>query len=735
LKIDEKKKRKKSIEFDSKKKKKKERIMASSSSSSSASTSSPSGVVAAKKSKKLELLAADEYNSAAEEIAVIEQLLDEPAVQMDDAMDALLVVDNVPVVKKDRYGKLMKVLRKLFKKFGEVVEILMPRDESDVKTLGFMFVEYKSARDAAKALKELDGYKLDKKHVFSVNAYRDLSRYDDVDDVYRAPPVKELPAHENYSAWLLDERAIDQYVVRYGKETEIYWNEVNKKPEPLKAKSQWADTYVSWSPRGTYLATGHPQGVILWAGENWDRVMRFEHRDVKLLEFSPRETYLITLSPRYERKDNPADPRFLIVWDVVTGAKLRSFTADPINVGRWPIFQWSHDDKYLARLSKQGVAVYETPSIKLQTDPTSGKARSLQVPGATRFSWSPRRNVVAAYVPSDEPRPARIVVIDVARRRQLVNRTTFNVTNAAMTWEESGKYLCVKLDIMNKKQASAHLDVFRMTGRNIPVDTVKLERDVLALAFEPNGNRLAVIHKEPGLVTRPDVTLHQITAKKVVETATFEKRAANAIFWSPGGRFVVFAGLAKMNGHFEFVDAQSGELIAEQEHFSASECAWDPTGRHFSTAVTAWASDMENGYNIWSFSGKLIHKQLKQPFFQLLWRPRPPTELASAEIAAIKKNLADYSKRYAQADIDRKRRLLADLAEARQQKIDAFHALERRATEAFAEHADQLRALWGFDIDEEDRHDIVQVEEEQCELLEEIVLDDDHDHDHDEAEQ
>jgi hypothetical protein len=36
---------------------------------------------------------------------------------------------------------------------------------------------------------------------------------------------------------------------------------------------------------------------------------------------------------------------------------------------------------------------------------------------------------------------------------------------------------------------------------------------------------------------------------------------------------------------------------------------------------------MENGYNVWSFNGKLIHKVIKDRFFQFLWRPRPPTLL------------------------------------------------------------------------------------------------------------
>jgi uncharacterized protein with WD repeat len=39
-----------------------------------------------------------------------------------------------------------------------------------------------------------------------------------------------------------------------------------------------------------------PQGIILWAGENWSKVQQFMHADVKSVEFSPCENFMVTLS-------------------------------------------------------------------------------------------------------------------------------------------------------------------------------------------------------------------------------------------------------------------------------------------------------------------------------------------------------------------------------------------------------------------------------------------------------
>jgi translation initiation factor 3 subunit B len=64
----------------------------------------------------------------------------------------------------------------------------------------------------------------------------------------------------------------------------------------MRSLQDMTETYVTWSPYGTYLGTFHRQGVILWGTEKWDKVMRFQHPGVKLLDFSPRENYLVTFS-------------------------------------------------------------------------------------------------------------------------------------------------------------------------------------------------------------------------------------------------------------------------------------------------------------------------------------------------------------------------------------------------------------------------------------------------------
>lgn len=59
---------------------------------------------------------------------------------------------------------------------------------------------------------------------------------------------------------------------------------------------------------------------------------------------------------------------------------------------------------------------------------------------------------------------------------------------------------------------------------------------------------------------------------------------------------------------------------------------WDPTGRYFTTVVSAWRSNIENGYRLFNFQGKELRNALKDKFYQLLWRPRPPTPLSEEKL-------------------------------------------------------------------------------------------------------
>jgi len=153
-----------------------------------------------------------------------------------------------------------------------------------------------------------------------------------------------------------------------GEEVAIHLNSVPDARE-IKVRSRWTDSYVKWSPMGSYLATFHPRGIAVWGGQDFNQIAKFEHPGVQFIDFSPCENYMVTFSPPNNRHAETAtgpdgEPTAITIWETRTGVKKRSFHADMPHV--WPIFKWSHNDKFFARMSKDGaLQIYETPSFGL----------------------------------------------------------------------------------------------------------------------------------------------------------------------------------------------------------------------------------------------------------------------------------------------------------------------------------------------------------------------------------
>ncbi len=62
-------------------------------------------------------------------------------------------------------------------------------------------------------------------------------------------------------------------------------------------------------------------------------------------------------------------------------------------------------------------------------------------------------------------------------------------------------------------------------------------------------------------------------------------------------------------------------------------------------ATSVAGHQMENGFNLWSFQGKLLYASPKERLFQFSWRPRLPSLLSPEKEQEIAKNLKQYTKK------------------------------------------------------------------------------------------
>jgi len=253
---------------------------------------------------------------------------------------------------------------------------------------------------------------------------------------------------------------------------------------------------------------------------------------------------------------------------------------------------------------------------------------------------------------------------------------------------------------------------------------------VIAFAWEPKGIRFAIIHGEN--TAKSDVSFYSMgegISAKVKLIKTVEKKAANHLFWSPKGGNLVLAGLRNLNGQLEFFNVDTMETLGNDEHSMCTGIEWDATGRYVVTVVSHWVHQMETGYHLYTFAGKVVHKVMRDRFFQLLWRPRPPSYLSAQKEADVRKNLKIYSKVYDEEDeaeqrlveIEKRRRLEALRGE--------FYAILRDRQDAYrARHAERAKLRGGRESDDEaDWEEVEEWVEEVVEETEEPVKDEDQD--------
>ena len=330
--------------------------------------------------------------------------------KLKESFDTAIVVLNLPSVPQAKIEKLTKVLTKIVTRLGVLVTdeetgstgFDMPFNEEKGATEGFCICEYETPEEAKNAVEVLNGYKFDKNHALIVTPYTRASKLGDLEEsefVEPEPaPFEEKP---NAMSWLEDPSQRDEYVIRQGKETVVSW--FDGKVDPVmdydgsrekEAGVNWCEYYCHWSPKGSYLATLVPaRGVILWSGSNYEKVGRFVATDVKTVVFSPQENYILTNNMRYD------DDQAIKVFNIQTGKLLRAFKLYPADIERDeggeippPPFQWSHDDSHLARMGKDLISIYSTPSMKLLDK------KSLLAEGIHEFQWSPKANVLALWV-------------------------------------------------------------------------------------------------------------------------------------------------------------------------------------------------------------------------------------------------------------------------------------------------------------------------------------------------
>ena len=657
-----------------------------------------------------------------------------------------ILVDNIPAIGQEKIPKLKQALIKIYGQISDGIQeadIYMPYNDEAQSTYGFCAIKFNNAEEAETAVKVTQGFDgLSKKHPFKVSLYSDLDRYAAISDVYTPPEPPAFKPRPDPTSWLTDVHCRDQFAIRYAQETEICWANHQSGEDPTVVYGGerekvggkvWCDQYISWSPQGTYLATFHVPGIKLWGSNQFEPQGRFMHTNVELMDFSPCESYMVTYRHATGGNHNPAEA--IIVWDVRTGAKLRTFgLKNPLETnfqvqavvlekkgdkqfertirarvekyegdqsgGYFTLsegntrhedvpsekvtpvqepnrLKWSADGKYLARLGPDIIQIYELPAMTLLDK------KSLAAKDVLDFVWSPRLSMMSYWSPAVGNHPALINIIKLPERIDICSRKLFDVADGRMVWQNEGEYLCVHMTKIQGKKKTYVLMFFRVNEAEVPVEQLELTEPVLLVSWEPSGDRVIIVHGE---VRTPNISFYSMSGvstkakgrKELANLFSLTGVQCNDVVWSPGGGVVGLAYYAPDSCIFELHDVDNNVSLATRRHDRGSRLVWDPSGRYIASCTitplrnAGARGQPDDGFNLYTFQGTPLCQVKREKLFQFQWRPRPKDLLSPEEKRKVIKNLKKYEKAFDKEDRQRKQELHQEVLATRRRAAEEF---------------------------------------------------------------
>ncbi|KEG03642.1 eukaryotic translation initiation factor 3 subunit B, putative [Plasmodium vinckei vinckei] len=601
----------------------------------------------------------------------------EALITLETKFPKIVTILGIPKVEEEKHSRLAEVLKKLFIRHLSAkisdssimnIKIHMPVD-NEKKTKGICFVTFHDSFQANEAVKVLNKLKLDAKHLLTASKMDDIENIINRDE--RVMPINVVGfTREKIRWWLYDEKCREQFIVRYDSHFEVHWlDPLEKEPQLIYTtfKKNAPFSSVQWSNQGSYLVSFHNPGIALWGGDNFEKLIRLQHKSVKDISFSPNENYVLTWdgTPASLRNE-----KSICIWRVITGKLLRSFITPEYSPREkiFPHFLWSPDDKYIACIGKQKeVYIYELPSMLLLED-REKKRTPLKYSVVKEFDWSPVDNIVSIWIPETNNTPGTLILVEIPSRKELVSRKIYDVSQASIHWQSKGDYLCLKTTIVKKigkkgKKEHTQLEIFRMREKNIPVDNIQIE-GVKTKQFhweESNSNRFALIVRDEA-TSRQQIRFYKIlnkgTTRNVKWTSTFDiNNQMNFMKWSPQGTFFILASLLSEGMlYFCFLNSNDEvEVIHKDEHLLVNSVAWSNCGRYLVTSVSNLSGisssnykeeNSETGFYIWTFQGRCLMTVKKPSFYQFFFRPHPKSLFSDKLKIDIKNNLKDYSKKF-----------------------------------------------------------------------------------------
>lgn len=385
-----------------------------------------------------------------------------------------------------------------------------------------------------------------------------------------------------------------------------------------------AGSATALSSDGRLLAVLDGDEVVVYDTTSEQEVSRITSGNTVAIAFSPRATYLITLSRPDKAEGNAA--KNLKAWDVATGGIAVQLHQKSTTKEQAPYLHFTADESMVYHLMTNAVNGYDMGNVG------GGVAKKLYLKGVANFMMSPGGGVIVAYVPEIKSAPASVALYDSASLPQggtetpqaLARRNFFRSSSATFCWSPAGTAVVVTaisdVDASNKSYyGEQKLHFLSADGQIEQAVPLQKEGPVHDVQWDPSGKFFVCVH---GFMPAK-VLLFDAKCKPVYDMGSGPYGMAA---WNPQGRFLALGGFGNLSGDLMFLDKKADSKckpIANVKARDTVSAQWSPCGRYFLTATTSPRLRVDNGLKVFKYDGTLVQEMKMDVLLDARWIPAP----------------------------------------------------------------------------------------------------------------
>jgi translation initiation factor 3 subunit B len=606
-------------------------------------------------------------------------------------LETNIVLDGLPRVSSEKRAMFEKLLqKKISEVLGHTNYTIKLVDGDDGIVTG-AFIDCKDVASADRAAAKLNKLHFTKSDIFLANRWSDFAESASTPDEY-APLDEDDEAGTSVSEltnpMMTDLKARPQLLIKAGEGFDVHWSwlfPTTGRLEPVKLPrelEQWSimdrrakrlqpglpTPLPMWSPLGTYVISQDKGCVKLWGGKGTGLVAEFPAPELRYLQMSPCEKYLVLYG------------REFTFYDVATS---RLVATIPGEAPYWPVFKYNSDDSLCATFTKDKgtILIFKAHTMELQVEDVPPRW-TIREEGMNAFAWSPTIPEVFSFaVAGDEHTGFRVQIARITLLpdqdglknmcdiRELARRNYLKTKEIDLLWHPLGTYLAAKITKNNDQTA---FGIFRVGPTSASAEALELKGEPIRFAWQPNAPRFSIIMAETKS-SKQCIQFYDLMKPGFKEQGNFVS-GCQRLFWANRGTRCVAINFTTSRLEFygvqgcgPFPSEQKMTLVASVEHPMVTHAEWDPTGRFLCSYVSSLTQQMDNAYMIWNVNGQKVFEQKIPRLSHATWRPLAQSLLDAADLAQIRKEMPARSARYKEETL------------AQQKKADDAVSLKKKA--------------------------------------------------------